>query len=318
MKQTPLVSLIIPVYNREEYIVQSIESAINQTYSNIEIIIGDNCSTDATWAIVKQYAKYDKRIIAFQNQENIGPVRNWWACIERARGEYFKIIFSDDWISLDFVAQAVNAFDPDVAFIVSKLQLVRDEESIEGGFWSFRYNRYTTHQFLDDIFLWHHYGFSRTPSPGYALFRTEDVRECFVIDIPNKNNLDSCINGAGNDMLLFLNIASLSRYRYIKTNCGVSYFRAHGGSFSCSNTSLTIFYDWCKIFFLRNHNFLIYTDVLKFRFLIKSIRDHRYNYVCRALSFSRMCIVSLGIYVCTVVFKISRNKFMDRYIYGIK
>ena len=213
-------------------------------------------------------------------------------------------MFSDDWISLDFIAQAINAFDSDVAFVVSKLQSVRGEKLTEGGPWSFKCDRYTTHQFLDDIFLWHHYGFSRTPSPGYALFRIEDVRKCFVINIPNKNNLDSCINGAGNDMLLFLNIASLPRYRYIKTNCGVSYFRAHKGSFTCSNTSLTIFYDWCKIHFLKSHRFFVYADILKFRFLIKSIKDHRYAYVCRALSFSPMCIVSLGIYACTILVKI--------------
>lgn len=51
--ENPLVSILIPVYNREKYIGEAIESAINQTYKNIEVIIVDNCSTDNTWKILQ-------------------------------------------------------------------------------------------------------------------------------------------------------------------------------------------------------------------------------------------------------------------------
>ena len=53
--ENPLVSILIPVYNREKYIGEAIESAINQTYKNIEVIIVDNCSTDNTWKILQDY-----------------------------------------------------------------------------------------------------------------------------------------------------------------------------------------------------------------------------------------------------------------------
>lgn len=53
----PLVSIVIPVYNRELYIEDAVRSAISQTYRNIEIIIVDNCSTDSTWNILNEWEK---------------------------------------------------------------------------------------------------------------------------------------------------------------------------------------------------------------------------------------------------------------------
>ena len=76
----PLVSIVIPVYNRELYIEDAIRSAISQTYQNIEIIIVDNCSTDSTWDILNEWEKKDNRIKIFQNDSNIGPVLNWNEC----------------------------------------------------------------------------------------------------------------------------------------------------------------------------------------------------------------------------------------------
>lgn len=85
-----LVSILIPVYNRENLVGETIESAINQTYKNIEIIIVDNCSTDNTWQVLQDYAQKDNRIRIFQNPENIGLVRNWERCIDVANNRYYK------------------------------------------------------------------------------------------------------------------------------------------------------------------------------------------------------------------------------------
>ena len=67
----PLVSIIIPTYNSSKYILQSIISAIDQTYTNVEIIVSDNCSTDDTVDIVKSIAVKDNRIHLYQNKFNI-------------------------------------------------------------------------------------------------------------------------------------------------------------------------------------------------------------------------------------------------------
>ena len=90
------ISILIPTYNRKEYIKECILSAINQDYSNFEIIIVDNQSDDGTWEICKELSKIDCRIKIFQNKTNIGPVLNWLRCAKEASGEYSKILFSDD------------------------------------------------------------------------------------------------------------------------------------------------------------------------------------------------------------------------------
>jgi glycosyltransferase involved in cell wall biosynthesis len=66
----PLVSIILPVYNGEKYLEQSIESCLNQTYKNIELIIVNDCSTDATLTIAKEYANKDSRIKIINNETN--------------------------------------------------------------------------------------------------------------------------------------------------------------------------------------------------------------------------------------------------------
>ena len=79
-----LVSILVPVYNRENLIEETVNSGLSQTYENIEIIIVDNQSTDGTWKILEKLASQDKRIKIFQNNTNIGPVRNWKRCIDEA------------------------------------------------------------------------------------------------------------------------------------------------------------------------------------------------------------------------------------------
>lgn len=97
----PLVSILIPVYNREDMLKRAVDAALNQTYDNIEVIISDNASTDNTWEVCLDYAKKDKRVKVFRNEKNLGPVLNWKCCIDRATGELGKILFSDDAIFED-------------------------------------------------------------------------------------------------------------------------------------------------------------------------------------------------------------------------
>ena len=91
----PLVSILIPVYNRERLVKKAIESAINQAYKNIEIIAVDNKSTDKTYEVLTEYSKKYSNIKVYQNKENIGPVRNWKKCLEYSSGEFIKILFSE-------------------------------------------------------------------------------------------------------------------------------------------------------------------------------------------------------------------------------
>ena len=74
------VSILIPTYNSEKYIEETIESALVQTYKNFEIIIVDNASNDNTFKIMQEYAKKHDNIKIFKNEENIGPIKNWMKC----------------------------------------------------------------------------------------------------------------------------------------------------------------------------------------------------------------------------------------------
>lgn len=98
----PLISVIIPVYQVAPYLKQCIESIINQTYSNLEIILVDDGSTDESGKICDQYADTDNRInVVHQENKGLSASRN--KGIELANGEYLSFIDSDDWVDQRFI-----------------------------------------------------------------------------------------------------------------------------------------------------------------------------------------------------------------------
>ena len=86
----PLVSILIPTHSGGRLIAEVIESAINQTYKNIESIVVENSSPDRTWEMLKNYSQEEKGIEVYRDGENIGPVRNWKRCLEYVQDEYAK------------------------------------------------------------------------------------------------------------------------------------------------------------------------------------------------------------------------------------
>ena len=91
-----LVSIIMPSYNSSKYIAKTIDSIVSQFYTNWELLITDDCSTDNTCEIIKEYAAYDQRIKLFVMEENkgAGVARN--KSIEEAKGRYIAFCDSDD------------------------------------------------------------------------------------------------------------------------------------------------------------------------------------------------------------------------------
>lgn len=104
----PLVSIVIPVFNVENYIKECLDSVIAQTYPNIEILCVDDCGTDQSIEIVKAYAKKDNRIKILKHNENRGlPVaRN--SGINEAKGEFIFFLDSDDYISVNTIHELVK------------------------------------------------------------------------------------------------------------------------------------------------------------------------------------------------------------------
>ena len=102
-------SLIIPVHNTESYIARCLESCINQTFRDIEIIIVDDCGNDNSMQIVQEYAKKDKRIKIIHNPKNLGLFHTRIAGENQAIGQYILHIDSDDFIRLDACSEIFNA-----------------------------------------------------------------------------------------------------------------------------------------------------------------------------------------------------------------
>jgi len=95
-----LISVIIPAYNAEKYISETIESVIAQTYTNWELLVIDDGSTDATTDIVRSFAGRDERIHLYINEKNMGVARTRNRGFDLARGEYIALLDSDDvWLS---------------------------------------------------------------------------------------------------------------------------------------------------------------------------------------------------------------------------
>ena len=113
----PLVTIAIPTYNRSGYLGQALESAVRQTYPNIEIIVSDNCSTDNTESVVKGFN--DSRIRYIKQKENIGPDPNWNLCLQEANGSFFLLLQDDDAIDKQFLDVCMKAanYSTDVGII---------------------------------------------------------------------------------------------------------------------------------------------------------------------------------------------------------
>ena len=118
MKQNKndLISVIIPAYNSGKYIEKSLDSVVNQTYKNIEIIIVNDCSKDNVEDVILEYMKKDSRISYLKNEVNmgVGPTRN--KGIEKAKGKYLYFFDSDDYISPNCIFELYNAIKEDDSF----------------------------------------------------------------------------------------------------------------------------------------------------------------------------------------------------------
>ena len=127
----PLVSIGIPTYNRPEGLKHVLDCLRVQTYSNLEIIVSDNCSQgDSVSKMMEEYLKIDSRIHYFKQMENIGPTANFEFVLSKATGYYFAWAADDDFCSRDFLEKIVCAMrhDPQIILCTCDVQGV-DENS---------------------------------------------------------------------------------------------------------------------------------------------------------------------------------------------
>ncbi len=118
--KAPLIGIGMPVFNGAEYIAGAIESIINQSISDFELIICDNASTDDTEAICRRYAKGDTRIHYYRNEKNIGAHPNYNRTFELTSGQYFKWAPHDDLLHTNFLEQCIRTLEEAPESVVSQ------------------------------------------------------------------------------------------------------------------------------------------------------------------------------------------------------
>lgn len=124
----PLVSVIIPTYNVEKYIEKAIQSVLDQTYPNIEIIVVDDGSTDHTVDVVRSF--HDERIKLFINERNMGPSYSRNRGIKEAKGEWIAFLDGDDWWDKERLEKLLNVAETYQADVVcDDLYLIVDGET---------------------------------------------------------------------------------------------------------------------------------------------------------------------------------------------
>jgi|CXWL01.1.fsa_nt_gi glycosyltransferase involved in cell wall biosynthesis len=122
----PRVSIGLPVFNGERYLKEALTSLLSQTFTNFELIISDNASTDGTGKICAEYARQDQRIRYYRAASNMGVNRNSNKVFELSKGEYFRWASHDDVSSIHLLERCVAVLDskPDVVLCYGKTVLI--------------------------------------------------------------------------------------------------------------------------------------------------------------------------------------------------
>lgn len=181
IESRPLVSLCIPTFNRMEYLRLCLDSVKAQTYAHIEILVSDNCSTDATRQML---AEMEGLVLNLQ-PTNVGMVGNWNSLLQRAQGEYCVLLSDDDILLPTFVETLVAYLDDSaVEFAYSSVTII-DGAGREVGASPIAPLRETGLEFVDATLAQ-----KRVPYPSAILFRRESARTAgFFSEMGNQTDV---------------------------------------------------------------------------------------------------------------------------------
>lgn len=234
---SPKVSVIIPTFNRGNYLTQTIESVLSQTYENFEVIVANNCSTDNTKEVVNKFLEIDN-FIYFENSTNIGMVKNWHKALhDYSSGEWFMILSDDDYLIDDnYLMKCMTLQQEEKINLIYANGYIKNEitnqmmelllpfESIEDG---------------KNILL----KFNQIKPQNFTLCNVLFNREKALQFNPFTNEFN-----IGCDSELFLNLCSIGKVGCIKEF--VSVYRVHGTNLIKQNS---ISWD----LFIQNHEYLL-------------------------------------------------------------
>lgn len=123
--RSPKVSIGLPVFNGEQFLREAIDSILNQTFTDFELIICDNCSTDSTREICQDYQSKDPRIRYYRNEVNLGGANNANLTFQLSVGEYFRWAAYDDICSPQLLEKCVEVLDNNPSVVLSYGQTIK-------------------------------------------------------------------------------------------------------------------------------------------------------------------------------------------------
>lgn len=230
----PLVSILIPTYNRPKYFRLALDSALNQTYQNIEIIVGDDSTNNETEELIrKYYLKKYSNIKYYHNEKNLGQFDNDIKLFDMAKGKYINFLMDDDAFEETKIEKMMNYFvydeDQEISLVTSHRAIIDDKGNNKGIFGStdkvFKKDTIIDGIELGNFVLMNNYNCIGEPTT--VLFRKDKLTEPFGVF--NKRRY-----GCNVDQASWFNLLAKGKAAYI--NEVLSYFRLHKGQQQNDNT----------------------------------------------------------------------------------
>lgn len=134
MQAPPVISVLLSVYNAAQHVSLAIESILNQSVTDFELIIVDDCSSDASWGICKKYAQRDNRIVVVRNKLNLGGCKTLNVGLRLARGRYIARQDNDDWSYPDRLEKQLEFMEahPDVGIVGGSMEIMNEDGKVIG------------------------------------------------------------------------------------------------------------------------------------------------------------------------------------------
>ena len=263
-KYLPLVSIGIPTLNRaESYFREALESALNQDYANLEIIISDNCSDDGTEDLVEKFRREDNRIKYHRHKERISLNDNFNFCIKKASGKYFLLLHDDDLIDNDHISSCIRGVNSnkEVGIIRTGVRVIDPEGQI---LYEVKSNgqELSPHEFF---LSWFNYLDNSVP-----------IYYCNTLFNTNKLKQIGGLNSKKNLYQEGVAIAKLiSRFKHVDISDIKASYRIHNKKFSINEAKLE---DWCddSLYFLN----IICENSDKNKELLRSVGKNYFNKRC--------------------------------------
>ncbi len=204
----PTISVMIPVLNGEAFLGRAIQSVLNQNFTDLELVVVDNCSTDRTNEIAQSYSS-DARVKVFRNDSTVSMYSNFNTAFKHSSGRYLKFLCADDYLAphaLENYLQAIET-SPEISLVTAYARVVdqdgsfvRDErikyaETVSGNSVVFRSALFMTNRYCN--------------TPSHVFFRRSDFERVGMFDETDG------FNGWGNDGFTFLKIIKDRKVSFI-------------------------------------------------------------------------------------------------------